>query len=137
MGEISDVNFQIGQIKAPGPDGFLFKIYQRKWKILCGDLTQVVAHFFAKRVMPEAVKDTYVVLIPKIHNRFEFKDYLPIGLCNVINKVMAKCLVNRLWLILDDIISENQSPFSPGRMITNNALLAFECMHYMEHVYFC
>jgi hypothetical protein len=96
----------------------------------------VVAHFFAKRVMPEAVKDTYVVLIPKIHNRFELKNYLPIGLCNVIDKVMAKCLVNRLWPILDDIISENQSLFSPWRMITNNSLLAFECMHYMEHVYF-
>jgi hypothetical protein len=108
----------------------------KKWKILRGNLTQAVAHFFAKRILPKAVKDTYVILIPKIHNQFELKDYRPIGLCNVINKVVAKFLVNRLWPILDDIILENHSLFSLGRMITDNALLAFECMHYMEHVYF-
>jgi hypothetical protein len=37
--------------------------------------------------------------------------------------------VNRLRPILQDIISESQSAFIPGRMITDNALIAFECFH--------
>jgi hypothetical protein len=73
-----------------------------------------------------------VVLIPKIDNPMELKDFRPIGLCNVIYKAVSKCLVNRLRPLLGDITSENQSAFIPGRMIMDNALLAFECLYYME-----
>jgi hypothetical protein len=41
-------------------------------------------------------------------------------------------LVNRLRPLLEGIISENQSAFIPGRLITNNALLAFECIHAIQ-----
>jgi hypothetical protein len=35
-------------------------------------------------------------------------------------------------LLLDDIISPAQSDFVPGRMITNNAPLAFECIYHIK-----
>jgi hypothetical protein len=47
--------------------------------------------------------------------------------------VISKCLVNRLRPILGAIISENQSAFVPRRLITDNALLAFEYLHFLEH----
>ena len=43
--------------------------------------------------------------------------------------MVSKCIVNRLRPLLQDLIAPNQSAFIPGRMITDNALIAFECLH--------
>ena len=79
--------------------------------------------------MPEGVNDTCIVLIPKVSHPSKLQEFRPISLCNVIYKVVSKCLVNRLRPLLQDIISPSQSAFIPGRMITDNALIAFECLH--------
>ena len=89
--------------------------------------------FFETGQMPRGVNDTSIVLIPKVDHPHELKEFRPISLCNVLYKIISKCLVNRLRPILGEVISENQSAFVPGRLITDNALLAFECLHYMEH----
>jgi hypothetical protein len=83
--------------------------------------------------MPDGVNDTVIVLIPKNKDAKELKDYRPISLCNVIYKVVSKCLVNRLRPILKEIITPTQSAFIPGRMITDNAIIAFECLHVIQH----
>ena len=42
-------------------------------------------------------------------------------------------LANRLKKIPPYPISENHSAFLSGRLITDNVLVAFELMHYLEH----
>jgi hypothetical protein len=68
---------------------------------------EAVKHYFTTGFMPEGTNDTSVVLTPKIDNPMELKGYRPIVLCNVLYKVVSKCLVNRLRPLLGASISEN------------------------------
>ncbi|XP_062232870.1 uncharacterized protein LOC133930222 [Phragmites australis] len=130
--EISDALFQIGPTKAPGPDGFPACFFQRNWALLKEDVLRAVHKFFEECELQEEVNDTTIVMIPKHCAPEEMKDYRPISLCNVVYKVVSKCLVNRLRPLLQGLISEQQSAFVPGRMITDNALIAFECFHSIQ-----
>lgn len=122
----------IGDLKAPGPDGMHSIFYKKFWDVVGGKVTEEVLHVLNGGPMPDNWNDTCVVLIPKINNPEGMKDLRPISLCNVVYKVISKILANRLKLILDAIISPNQSAFVPGRLITDNILLAYECTHYMK-----
>jgi hypothetical protein len=83
--------------------------------------------------MPAGINDTAIVLIPKSNEAANLKDYRPISLCNIVYKVISKCIANRLSPILDEIIAPTQSAFIPGRMITDNALMAFECIFALQN----
>jgi hypothetical protein len=64
--------------------------------------------------MPQVINDTAIVLIPKKDDPELLKDNPPISLCNVIYKIMSKCLVNRLRPLLNDLIAPTQSAFILG-----------------------
>ena len=96
------------------------------------EITAAVKLFFDTGVMPEGVNTTTIVLIPKVDTPTRVTDFRPISLCNVIYKVIAKCLVNRLRPMLDELVSPVQSAFVPGRIITDNVIVAYECLHTMK-----
>jgi hypothetical protein len=105
--EIGDALFQISPLKAPGKDGFPARFYQRHWGVFKNDIIEAVKEFFKSGIMPEGINYTIIVLIPKKKNPMCLKDFRPISLCNVIYKIVSKCLVNRLRPILQDIIAPN------------------------------
>ena len=79
-----------------------------------------------RKEFPANVNNTLITLIPKCDNPSTVRDLHPITLCNVLYKIIAKVLANRLKVLLPDIISANQSAFVPGRSILDNVIVAFE-----------
>lgn len=76
---------------------------------------------------------TNIALIPKVNNPTADVEFRPIALCNVLYKVVSKVIVMRLKSYLPNIVSKNQSAFVPGRLITDNALIAMELFHTMQY----
>jgi hypothetical protein len=52
-------------LKAPGPDGFPARFFQRNWEIVGTDVIKGVKQFFESAHMPPGVNDTMIVLLPK------------------------------------------------------------------------
>lgn len=75
------------------------------------------------------VNQTRITLIPKIDNPTLVSQFKPISLCNVLYKILAKCLAIRLKLVLEMVISKNQSAFVGERQTFDNAIVGYECMH--------
>jgi hypothetical protein len=96
------------------------------------ELTDEVLHAVNNAIIPEGWNDTTIIMIPKVDNPDKVAQFCPISLCNVVYKVISKLLPNRLKVILPEIISHHQSAFVPGRLIIDNILLAYECIHSMK-----
>jgi hypothetical protein len=130
--EIKEALESIGDLKAPGPDGMPAVFFKKFWQVVGEKIEEEVLAFLNGGVMPEGWNETTIVLIPKTKNPERITEYRPISLCNVLYKIISKVLVNRLKVILPNIISPTQSAFVPGRMITDNVLLAYEITHLMH-----
>jgi hypothetical protein len=127
--EVKKDLFSIGDLKAPGPDGLHVVFYKRFWPMVEEDLVAAVLQSLNSGKIPEGWNDTVIVLIPKNDDPKKVTEYRPTSLCNVIYKVISKLLATRLKGVLPEIIGEQQSAFVPGRIITDNILIAYECVH--------
>ena len=124
---------QIHPTKAPSPDGMSAIFYQKYWSIVGCSVTNMVLNVLNNDLFMAYLNKTNIALIPKVNNPKRMTNFRPISLCNVVYKLIQKTIANRFKVILPHIISENQSVFIPDRLITDNVLVAFELMHFVNH----
>jgi len=130
--EVNDALKQMHCLKAPGPDGFEACFFQHHWGVVGNSIRYAILDFLNKGNFDPSINSTFIALIPKTSSASSVTDFRPISLCNVLYKIIAKVLANRLKRVLPEVISQFQSAFVPGRMITDNILVAYEALHTMH-----
>ncbi|KAK9950614.1 hypothetical protein M0R45_006095 [Rubus argutus] len=130
--EIHSALKQMHPTKAPGPDGFSPCFYQHFWPLVGKDVVAAVRSFLGSDSHIKLLNRTHVTLIPKVKRPEKVEQLRPISLCNVLYKIGSKVLANRLKPLLHLFISPYQSAFVPGRLISDNSLIAFEIAHFLK-----
>ena len=132
--EVKIALFQMHLSKSLGPDGMSPFLFQKFWHIVGHDVIAAVLYVLYSGRYLRKMNYTHIVLIPKKKKDLEYiTDFRPISLGNVVSRIISKVLANRIKPILPNIISNSQSAFVLGRIITNNTTMTFEMIHHMRN----
>jgi hypothetical protein len=129
MQEIHDIVKNMRNNAAPGPDGLNAAFYKATWAWTGKDVLDLIKNFYNTGYMPPDINNTHIALIPKNNNPVSTKDYRPISLCNIIYKIIAKSLADRIKHHLPNIIHPSQNAFIQGRNIATNIIIVQEIVH--------
>ncbi|KAL2246047.1 UNVERIFIED_CONTAM: hypothetical protein Sindi_2872900 [Sesamum indicum] len=124
--DVKQAIFDIAEDKAPGPDGYSSGFFKAAWPIVGQEMTSAVMDFFSTGRLLKQINTTLLALIPNVHSPMTVSDFRPIACCNVLYKIIAKLIVQRLSVIMDKLISPCQAAFMPGCSIGDNIMLAQE-----------
>ena len=104
---------QLGNLKAPGPDGFPGLFFDQFWEEVGENINRLTTEFMDGTASVEELNSTNIVLIPKVPLPETVGQFRPISLCNSSMKILSKLLANRLKPLLSSLILENQNAFVP------------------------
>nr|GFB58071.1 RNA-directed DNA polymerase, eukaryota, reverse transcriptase zinc-binding domain protein [Tanacetum cinerariifolium] len=115
-----------------GQMDFTFEFFKKFWTIVGGDVTNAIKEFFISSSFPKSCNFSFIALIPKVMDAKHLKDFRPISLIGCQYKIIGKILANRLSLVIDDIVSQEQSAFIKGRQIMDGPIILNEVVFWCK-----
>lgn len=122
---------QMAPLKAPGVDGFHAIFFQKYWHIVGLEVSQFCLAVLNGDAEIGELNKTRIILIPKIDKPKDMSHFRPISSVMLFIKLL-RVLVNRMSTILGHCINEAQGAFIPGRLISDNVLIAYEVLHSLK-----
>ena len=119
-----DSLFMMHPEKALDSDGMTALFYQKSWSVIKDDVVNMVNDFLSSGSFDDRLNMLNICLIPKTVGPNRMTELRSISLYNVGCKIISKVLCQRLKRILPLLISETQSAFVSGRLISDNILIA-------------
>lgn len=106
-----------------GEDKINSKVIKDNHKHLIKPLLHLINCIFSTGHYPQIFKKSIIIPIHKGGDKTDMNNYRPISLCSVLNKIVEKCIKEKLWNYLQDnkLISPQQFGFRP-EVGTDNAL---------------
>ena len=105
----AEVHLALKQMDAnttPGSDGLSPLFYKQFWGKIGWEVTEAVLSVLNTGTIPSNLNHTFITLIPKIQSPRKVFENRPISLSNVLYKLIAQVLANRLKPLLPKLISE-------------------------------
>lgn len=126
------------KVKSPGADGIPVNFYQTFYESVKTPLLNTFNWSYSKKQLTETQQEGLISLLLKQDSGGRYKDpttlknWRPITLqCNDA-KILAKCLANRLKLVLPNIIHPDQCGFLQCRSISDSIRQIIEIIEYYD-----
>ena len=133
MEEMSNCIKAMACNKTPGTDGFPVNFYIIFFQKIKELLLAVFHQALAKGCLHTTAREGIITLIPKKErDQLYVRNWRPITLLNTDYKILAKIFGERMKLVLNDIISPDQSGFLKGRNISDNLRIILDTMEFTE-----
>ena len=107
--EIQRAVFQLAKNKSSGPDGLPNEFIQTYWEDLKNQIGQILRDFYDGKADLLPYNEANLVMIPKTDAPMDTSQFRPISVLNLLPKLIAKILANRLRGVLPHLISANQT----------------------------
>lgn len=126
MEELKSAVWCCGGEKAPGPDGYTFKLIKHKWEVMKSDIWEFVKFFERTGTFTPGCNSAFVTLIPKVPDPLILDEYRPISLIGSLYKIVAKMLALRLKMVIGSVVDEVQTAYISDRNILDGPLIINE-----------
>ncbi|GJT24730.1 RNA-directed DNA polymerase, eukaryota [Tanacetum coccineum] len=94
---------------------------------------KAIKEIFASGKFSIGCNSSFISLIPKISDAKFVKDFRPISLIGCQYKIVGKILANRLSVVIDDLVSLEQSAFIKGRKILDGPMILNEVLSWCNN----